>query len=833
VKGVTGDVANTSGGEVITASTLIKEIDGYTDHETDDYIYLAGTDTDGSGVGPDTTFTITDDKTIGDLLTKIEDLFGDVTASVTGDGEVMVIDNTGGSDLSLQIAVKDADTSDDDTLNFDANDDMGSAATTRKRQLVAGLDASIVVDGVTISKSENIVDDVISGVTLNLLNADQDTTVTLTVDRDVDSTIDKISTVVDNYNTIIAYIYEQQSYDADNETTGGILFGDNTLSLIKSQLTSVMLEPIWGVSSNFSTMGLAGINVDNEGQLSINSSTLKGYLETNFNDMKLLFAASGTTDTGSLEYISHTRDSNAGEYSVDITQAATLASETGTTSLGTLSGAETLTISDGSQTATVSLENGDTLTEIVSEINTELDTVYTETLAGVNILYEGSGESTLADAGTTWSQLYVGAGTANLVNNDEIHFDGTTRSGTVVSSYYTISNASTDTVQGLLSAIESAYSNKIAASINSSGRIVLTDKYSGTSDLSITFDYDQTENQVDLFGTVLTTNTGGQEGRYAIGVTASDDGSNHLVLTHDNYGSGSSFTISQSGDTNIQEIVYSDTAKTTSVSSGQIYASGSTTWDGIYDTTVNTTDTITITGTTHGNDAVGPTAYNIYSAAYKDIDSLLSAIEAAFTAAGGSVDARIEDGKIIVEDQVSGDGSTSLTLTYNNEGSGSDLDMGTIDQTTDRDLDLGLVNGTFSGLDVVGTINGESATGSGQILTGDEDENNVDGLSIRYTGTDTGAIGDVTLTLGVAEAFERTLYAITDSLEGYVANKEESLQNSIDSFESLIERMEARLEQKMEMMINRFVAMELALSKIQSQSDWLSGQIDAANSGWI
>jgi len=159
--------------------------------------------------------------------------------------------------------------------------------------------------------------------------------------------------------------------------------------------------------------------------------------------------------------------------------------------------------------------------------------------------------------------------------------------------------------------------------------------------------------------------------------------------------------------------------------------------------------------------------------------------------------------------------------------------MGTIDQTTDRDLDLGLVNGTFSGLDVVGTINGESATGSGQILTGDEDENNVDGLSIRYTGTDTGAIGDVTLTLGVAEAFERTLYAITDSLEGYVANKEESLQNSIDSFESLIERMEARLEQKMEMMINRFVAMELALSKIQSQSDWLSGQIDAANSGWI
>jgi len=33
-------------------------------------------------------------------------------------------------------------------------------------------------------------------------------------------------------------------------------------------------------------------------------------------------------------------------------------------------------------------------------------------------------------------------------------------------------------------------------------------------------------------------------------------------------------------------------------------------------------------------------------------------------------------------------------------------------------------------------------------------------------------------------------------------------------------------------MVNRFVAMELALSKIQSMSEWLSGQLEAAMSGW-
>jgi len=196
------------------------------------------------------------------------------------------------------------------------------------------------------------------------------------------------------------------------------------------------------------------------------------------------------------------------------------------------------------------------------------------------------------------------------------------------------------------------------------------------------------------------------------------------------------------------------------------------------------------------------------------------------------VDARIEDGKIILEDLETGDGSVSLTLAYNNEGSGSDLDMGVVDQNSSRDLDLGLVNGTFSGLDVAGSINGESATGFGQTLTGDDDENNVEGLSVLYTGTGTGHAGYVSLTLGVAELFEQALDSITDSLEGNIAYKEESLENSINNFDAQIERMERRLDMKMEMMINKFVAMEVALGKIQSQSTWLTGQINAAYGGW-
>ncbi|MGD8892244.1 MAG: flagellar hook protein, partial [Desulfobacterales bacterium] len=302
---------------------------------------------------------------------------------------------------------------------------------------------------------------------------------------------------------------------------------------------------------------------------------------------------------------------------------------------------------------------------------------------------------------TTWDQVYIdGSNSANLADNDVISFSGTTRSGGDVDGSYTISDASTDSVQGLLSAIESAYGNGITAAVDSSGQIVLTEKNSGNSQISITFDYSQAHN-LSFGSSVSTANTGGQEGRYAMDITATDDGSGHLVLTHDNYGSNYSFTISESAG-----------------------ASGNKLWT------------------------------------------------------GG-------------------------------------------DQTVDN------------GVDVAGTINGEAATGSGQILTGDDGESNIDGLVIKYTGTAEGLdVGETKLTLGTAELFDRVLFSITDSYEGYVAFKQDSLQNSIDSFETRIEEMEARLDLKMENMINKFVAMETALSVMQSQSEWLTGQINASYSGW-
>jgi len=690
---VTGDIENTSGGAVITSDTLIMDIDGYTGFLNTDYIHLEGTDTDNNPVSDDT-LIITDTTTLGDLLSKIESAFGNVTASVNGDGKLMIVNNTSGTSyLDIRIGVKDSGGTDDTTLKFDTDGILSGTA--RKREIVAGADASVTLDGVTVTRSENAIDDIISGVTLNLLKADTETTVSLNIRRDTDAIISNISNFVSSYNSISSYIQSQFSFDETTQETGGILFGDGTLISVKSDLTSILTQSVWGVSYDYSTMGLVGINVDKDGKLNIDNDKLSGYLKSNFNDVKKLFTASSEVSVGTIKYLGHSNDTNYGEYTVNIDTAATQSTSDASDNTS-LSSDETLTITEGSGTSVVNLTSSMTMSQMVNAVNSELSTVYTQIISGSEQLYADSGQAAAITSSTKWDSVYNATGdSANLVNGDVISFSAVDHNGTEINGSYTISNIAADSVQGLLSSIETAFGNEVTADINASGQILITDNSSGASSVSLTFDFTSAH---DLdFGTVLTANTGGQTGRYAMGITASVDAGNHMVLKHNNYGTGNSFTISQANNL--------------------LWTGG--------------------------------------------------------------------------------------------------------DQTVDN------------GVDVAGTINGETATGKGQMLGGNSGEANIDGLSIKYTGTTTGEIGTVKLTLGVAELFDRKLFDITDQYEGYVGFKQKSLQDNIESYETQIDQMEDRLDRKMEMMINRFVVMETALAKIQSQSDWLAGQISAAQNGWV
>ena len=186
--GVTGSVANTTDGSTpITAATDITSIYGYNQYTSGDTIAISGTTHDGTAVAS-TNFAITPTTTVGDLLNEVQSLFGNVTASVTSTGQIQVIDNaTGTSDLSvnLQASLQNSNAGE---LNFGS---FGTVGTVHQYVLQQGEDAAYTVDGASLTSSTNTVTNAIPGVTLNLLGADKNTTLTVNVAPDTSANRDQ------------------------------------------------------------------------------------------------------------------------------------------------------------------------------------------------------------------------------------------------------------------------------------------------------------------------------------------------------------------------------------------------------------------------------------------------------------------------------------------------------------------------------------------------------------------------------------------------------------------------------------------------------------------
>jgi flagellar capping protein FliD len=312
-RGVTGDRANTSGGVAITSATLIRNIDGYTTYQNNDRIFLTGTSTSGSAVN--TTFTIRNATTVQELLTAIQTAYGQVTARVTSDGRLQVVDNEIGDTQLVVIA-----TPEKPALRFDTDNNLGPISSIRTATVQAGANASFTVDGVAVTRSSNTVDDLIDGLTLNLRKAASDTTVTLTVGRDYEGIKEAVTGFVTAYNDVMNAINAQMKYNSDSGTTGGPLFGDSTLRAIKNDLVDRVINRVSGVDPDFSTLGIVGITLGNDSTLSIDDEKLQENLENNFNDVRRLFAADWSATNGALSYGYHTIDTKAGTYTVRITR---------------------------------------------------------------------------------------------------------------------------------------------------------------------------------------------------------------------------------------------------------------------------------------------------------------------------------------------------------------------------------------------------------------------------------------------------------------------------------------------------------------------------------
>lgn len=155
-------------------------------------------------------------------------------------------------------------------------------------QAAIGADASLTVDGITISSASNTVTGVLPGITLNLQSADPGVGVSLSVTPNVASATSAIQQFVTDYNTVITDLNTQYTDTGSGE---GPLATDSTIRSLQSDVLGALdytYTPTSGTTTvpNLSSLG---ITVNNNGTLSVDTSTLQGALQNNFSDVQSFF----------------------------------------------------------------------------------------------------------------------------------------------------------------------------------------------------------------------------------------------------------------------------------------------------------------------------------------------------------------------------------------------------------------------------------------------------------------------------------------------------------------------------------------------------------------
>lgn len=292
----------------------------------------------------------------------------------------------------------------------------------------AAQDASVTLGGgagaLTVTSPTNSISNLIAGVTLQLQGTSAGSPVSVTVAANTTTAQNAISQFVTDYNSLMSFINQDDSYDAATGVAGP-LFGSSDISQILSELQGVMQSVIPGVNPQMSQLGALGITFNSTGGLDSDSTTLSNALTggisgVSLSDIKNLFGMSGSSNNPGVQFIAGSDQTNASTtpYTVNITRAATQASVTATDTLAssTVIGASnnTLTLNLDGQSATLTLAAGTysqtALAQMLqSAINSDTDLGGRQISVGVQ---NGQLSFTSASFGST-SHVSFGNGSAN------------------------------------------------------------------------------------------------------------------------------------------------------------------------------------------------------------------------------------------------------------------------------------------------------------------------------------------------------------------------------------------------------------------------------------
>ncbi len=267
-------------------------------------VSTAGVATSSTATGTGTLTITTNSKSFNVVVNTTNNTLAGIRSAInsaqdnTGVSATIVnVDNgTGGTESRLVLSATNTGTlhnitvsADDDDNNDTDTSGLSIISTANLSVLNAAVNASISIDGQTVTRASNTISDAIDGVSLTLQKADVGVNKTLTVGLDKAAVRTAVSTFVSTYNSLQGTLNQLTFYNATNNTSGALL-GDATLRNVRNQISQQLSQTVAAVSGTFNSLPSIGIVSDASGNFQLNNTVFNAALDSNFNDINTLFA---------------------------------------------------------------------------------------------------------------------------------------------------------------------------------------------------------------------------------------------------------------------------------------------------------------------------------------------------------------------------------------------------------------------------------------------------------------------------------------------------------------------------------------------------------------
>ena len=242
----------------------------------------------GNGTSQPVTITTGND-TLEGIAASINDADMGVTASVVQKSDndfALVIRSSTGLDNAMRISVTPVDVNEDlDELDFSSYNGA--------KEVAAAADASLTLDGVSVTRNSNSITDLVDGVTLSL-SSTTSSAETISASYDTDTALLAAEGFVAELNAVITLLRSKSARGNETQAKGD-LPGDPLVRSMINQINSITSEEIVGFGDDPVYLANYGVMTNRDGSISVNAAMFRKAYEANPDEFNAILNSRVTT----------------------------------------------------------------------------------------------------------------------------------------------------------------------------------------------------------------------------------------------------------------------------------------------------------------------------------------------------------------------------------------------------------------------------------------------------------------------------------------------------------------------------------------------------------